>query len=32
MKKEAVGGIRTEGFLISAIKTDFMIGEAIKQM
>jgi hypothetical protein len=32
MKKEAVGGIIKEGFLISAVKTDFIIGEVIKQM
>jgi hypothetical protein len=32
MKKEAVGGIIKEGFLITAVKTDAMIGEAIKQM
>jgi hypothetical protein len=32
MKKEAVVGIIEEGFLTTAIKTDAMIGEAIKQM
>jgi hypothetical protein len=32
MKKEAVGDIIKESFLITAVKTDAMIGEAIKQM
>jgi hypothetical protein len=32
MKKQAVGDIIKEGFLITAVETGFMIGEAIKQM
>jgi hypothetical protein len=32
MKKEAVGGIIKEGFLITSVKTDAMIDEAIIQM